>query len=204
MAKNSKFTHDISCTVCENRNDPNPPSDPGVCKLCTKAQGLHKEDPMEQIRVACTVLHPPGYICNYDRDFSNIYNENKKEDSSQGINPKDLIGAKKVDLSLLPTGGVILAADCMADGAKKYGPFNWREVGKPVQYMTYLSAAMRHLVAYIDGEDNAKDSGKHHVAHAIAGLMVLLDAQCCNNAIDNRPNLGPAATLFDKLNNHKE
>lgn len=36
-----KFTNDISCIVCENRNEPNPPKDPGVCKHCKKAQQLH-------------------------------------------------------------------------------------------------------------------------------------------------------------------
>lgn len=115
----------------------------------------------------------------------------------EGINPKDLIGAKKVDLSLVPSAGIIGMARCMMNGAKKYGPYNWREEGKPVQTMTYLSAAMRHLLAYIDGEDKAQDSGENHLDHIMAGLAVLRDAQACGNCIDNRPIKGAAARLID-------
>lgn len=114
-----------------------------------------------------------------------------------GINPKDLIGAKKPDLSLIPTTAMVYMAKCMTNGAAKYGPFNWREEGKPVQTRTYVAAAMRHLIAYLDGEDNAKDSGLPHLGHAMAGIAVLVDAIECGNSVDNRPNPGPAPRLID-------
>jgi len=61
-----------------------------------------------------------------------------------GTNPKDLIGTKKPPLGLVPTAGIIHEAMAMKDGAKKYGPYNWRENGKAVRYTVYHNAALRH------------------------------------------------------------
>jgi hypothetical protein len=83
------------------------------------------------------------------------------------------------------------------DGARKYGPYNWREEG--VGASTYLSAAMRHLRAYLDGEQNAMDSGVHHLGHAMACLAILLDAEAVGNLVDDRPLPAPTAELMDLL-----
>lgn len=112
-------------------------------------------------------------------------------------NPKDLIGAKKAPLGLVPPALIIGAAEAMENGASKYGPFNWRDY--PVQAMTYVEAALRHLLAYVDGEDDAPDTGIHHVKHAIAGLGILLDSLEGGQLIDNRPKPGPAAKMMGSL-----
>lgn len=114
----------------------------------------------------------------------------------KGINPKDLIGATKAPLSLLPWAGLTQVAAVFALGAKKYGPHNWREKGKAVQHMTYVEAAMRHLAAYIDGETIDPESGVSHLAHVAAGMLILTDAVACGNAVDNRPTPAPTAELM--------
>lgn len=111
-----------------------------------------------------------------------------------GLNPKDLVGARKAPLALVPPALVIGAAEALANGAEKYGPFNWRD--QPVQAVTYVEAAMRHLLAYLDGEDVATDSGIHHVKHAVAGLAILLDCMGLGTLVDNRPAAGPAPALL--------
>lgn len=111
-------------------------------------------------------------------------------------NPKDQIGKTKPPLALLPSGGVVHTALAMGNGARKYGPFNWRDA--PVEVLEYLNAAHRHLLAFMDGEDVAADSGVHHLGHACAGLMILLDAIECGTAIDNRPAPGKAAELIEQ------
>ena len=112
------------------------------------------------------------------------------------MNPKDIQGMKKVPLTLLPTSALVHMAMCMKDGADKYGPFNWREKGKPVSTMIYIAAAQRHLLAYIDGEDKAVDSGHCHLAHAAASLAVLMDAIAVNNYVEDRPEPGPSPRLL--------
>lgn len=119
-------------------------------------------------------------------------------------NPKDLIGAKKVDLSLVPSAGTIQVALCMMNGAQKYGPYNWRNPEKKVGTMTYLAAAMRHLTAYLDGEENASDSNYPHLAHAAASLFVLMDAIATGNNVDDRPPKGAAARLLDENDRSKK
>ena len=121
----------------------------------------------------------------------------KPELTSDETNPKDALGIKKPPISLIPSAGLLHEAMAMKNGATKYGPFNFRE--KKVQALIYADAAMRHLLAWIDGEEVAEDSGVHHLGHARACLSILLDAQECGNLIDNRPSKGSAPRLIGEL-----
>lgn len=112
-------------------------------------------------------------------------------------NPKDIVGSSKPDLSLIPATAVVHVAGPMQDGAVKYGPGNWRE--SPVEARTYAAAAMRHIVSWLDGQEHADDSGHHHLAHAAAGLMILLDAQLNDKMVDNRLPKGRAAEEIARL-----
>ncbi len=116
----------------------------------------------------------------------------------EGLNPKDLVGIKKPNLALVPSSAIIAMALALQNGAEKYGAFNWREKGMPVQYMTYLSADLRHTYEFIDGEDVARDSLLNHLAHKMAGIAVLYDAIAVGNAVDDRPTKGVAADLITK------
>lgn len=120
-----------------------------------------------------------------------------KESKSLVTNPKDLVGANKVNLALIPTSALVHMALCMMNGAEKYGPFNWREKGKKVGYMTYLAADLRHLLEFLDGENLAPDSLYHHLGHLMASTAVLLDAIECGNAVDDRPIKGQASELLN-------
>jgi hypothetical protein len=111
-------------------------------------------------------------------------------------NPKDKIGAKKPRLSLVPPSGLVYAALAMANGADKYGPYNWRE--KKVQAMIYLEAAQRHILSFQDGEECAQDSGVPHLGHALACLLIIIDAKETGNLIDNRPKPGAMAAMIEK------
>lgn len=120
-------------------------------------------------------------------------------------NPKDLIGAKKVALGLLPAAGVIHGADAAHYGAyragkdgKGYGPYNWRS-GPPVYMTIYLDAIERHILALRDGEDIATDSGVHHLGHVIAGAAIVLDAISVGQLFDDRPVKGAAARLLAEM-----
>jgi Domain of unknown function (DUF5664) len=115
---------------------------------------------------------------------------------SEGLNPKDLIGSTKVDLALVPPSAIIAEALAMTDGGLKYGPFNWRERGKPVQARTYVSAALRHIAKWFDGEEIDPESGAPHLGHARACLGILIDAAQCGNMLDNRPFAGHSPAML--------
>ena len=115
-------------------------------------------------------------------------------------NPKDLLGVKKVSLTKLPPVAVLHAAHALMNGATKYGPYNWRD--KAVRASIYVDACERHLNAWLDGEEDATDSGVHHLGHAIACLAILLDAQEAGKLVDDRPlkNAGGFCRVLERLN----
>ncbi len=112
------------------------------------------------------------------------------------MNPKDQIGLTKAPLRLVPPALVIEVAAAMKNGAEKYGPYNWRE--QAVSLNVYIEAALRHIYAFMDGEEVAEDSGVKHIAHAAACLGIILDAASIDKLIDDRPTPGAAATLMGR------
>jgi hypothetical protein len=73
----------------------------------------------------------------------------------------------------------------MALGAKKYGPYNWRS--KKVSSSVYYAAAMRHLMAWWEGEDTDPESGGSHLGHVGACVGILLDNLGTDVLNDDRP-----------------
>lgn len=119
------------------------------------------------------------------------------------MNPKDLVGSKKAPLHLVPPAAVIGMADGLSVGGIKYGPGNWR--AQPIENMTYVAASIRHLFAYMDGQDYSEDSAEvvghpvHHIDHALAGLGILRDAIASGTVIDTRLLPGPAAAILREM-----
>ena len=109
-------------------------------------------------------------------------------------NPKTRIGALKVPLHLVHAYALYSEACAMADGARKYGAFSWRQ--EKVSVSTYIGAALRHIYAYMEGEDCAEDSGAHHLGHARACFGILLDAAQEGTLIDDRPAGSGVGELF--------
>jgi hypothetical protein len=114
------------------------------------------------------------------------------------VNPKDLQGVKKVSLTKLPAIAIAHGAHAMMDGAAKYGPYNWRD--KKVIASIYVDAASRHLLSWFEGEEDAEDSGVHHLGHAIACCAILLDALETGNLVDDRPVKNSRGVLKKVLN----
>ena len=101
-------------------------------------------------------------------------------------NPKSLQGAKKFSLRYLPLSANIAVNQAFENGAMKYGAANWREKG--VACTVYVDAALRHIFQYFDGgQQNASDSGVHNLAHAMACLAIIIDAEANGSLTDDRP-----------------
>lgn len=109
-------------------------------------------------------------------------------------NPKDILGDTKPQLHLIPPAANLYEAIVMKLGADKYGPYNWRE--KKVRYTVYISAALRHLAAALDGEEMDPESGVPHIAHVRACMGILLDAKATGNLVDDRPVPGASGLLL--------
>lgn len=129
--------------------------------------------------------------------MSTVSSETTQPLSSTSSNPKDLLGIKKPQIWLVPPAAIIHTSKAFEDGAIKYGPYNWRST--KVGSATYVSAALRHVYSYMDGEDYATDSGCHHLGHGIACLSILLDAAESGCLIDDRAAPGTASRLINKM-----
>ena len=88
-------------------------------------------------------------------------------EDTEGVNPKQQYGDRKVPLHLVPAPAMVSIAMGLKDGARKYGAFNWRTL--TVEAETYLGAILRHLMAWQDGEDIDPDSGNPHLSHGLSG-----------------------------------
>lgn len=103
-------------------------------------------------------------------------------------NPKTMYGEAKTKVSDTPTIGIQKMGRVFTGGAVKYGRFNWRD--HTVSATVYYDAAMRHLMAWFNGEDTDPESGEPHLAHVMACCNILMDAGQCGKLNDNRATTG--------------
>lgn len=115
-------------------------------------------------------------------------------------NPKDLVGSAKLPIHLWPETATIMGAIGLLDGALKYGRANWRASG--VRASIYVDAARRHIGRWFEGEDCDPDSGLPHLAHALACLAILVDAQAAGVLTDDRMIKGGFDELLQQLTPH--
>lgn len=99
-------------------------------------------------------------------------------------NPKQLFGDKKPPLGNVPMVSMLALMEALYDGALKYGLYNWRK--NPVEAMTYVHAAERHLRLFAAGEEQARDTLVSNLGAVMACCAILLDAQAHGTLIDNR------------------
>jgi len=71
----------------------------------------------------------------------------------------------------------------LAYGAVKYGPNNWR---KGIAWGRLIGAVLRHVFAWMRGEDLDPESGLPHLSHALTTLMMLVEFQQTRRDLDDR------------------
>lgn len=116
------------------------------------------------------------------------------EPGSKPTNPKDALAVTKLPLHLVPDTIEAYAALAFAEGAAKYGAYNWRVAG--VLASVYHSAMKRHLASWHNGEEADPVTGVPHLASVIACAGILLDAKLCGKLTDDRP---PAAAIGEHI-----
>lgn len=80
----------------------------------------------------------------------------------------------KPRVALVPSTLQLAAARAMTYGAKKYKVDNWRNTP---DIECYVSALMRHLFAWNEGEEVDPESGLNHLDHMAANLAFLIELQ---------------------------
>jgi len=79
----------------------------------------------------------------------------------------------KTDWSLMPFEAIEEINKVLDFGAKKYAAHNWKK-GEGFKYTRVLNSLLRHVFAYMRGEDKDPESGLSHLAHAGCNIVFLL------------------------------
>jgi len=79
----------------------------------------------------------------------------------------------KLDWSLLPIDSVEEILKVLEFGKTKYSAWNWSS-GDGFKYTRVFNSTLRHLFAWVRGEDNDPESGLSHIAHAGCNILFIL------------------------------
>lgn len=121
----------------------------------------------------------------------------RQDPKTKGTNPKSIVGSNKLPLHLWPSTATAVGCLGFLDGMLKYGYANYRVSG--VRASVYIAAALRHILAYLEGEECASDSKVPHLGHALACLAILVDAKAAGVLNDDRPYPGGYNKLVEEL-----
>lgn len=102
--------------------------------------------------------------------------------------------AEGMDFTSLPLIGLLAVARTTAEGAAKYGRFNYL-LGMPAHDL--LNHAMRHIVLWLLG-----DRSESHLGHAAWGVLAAIQSDILDPAINAPHLLGPGATLTPAVRSH--
>lgn len=81
--------------------------------------------------------------------------------------------ADKLDWSLIPWDSVEEILKVLEFGKIKYSSWNW-STGEGFKYTRVFNSLIRHLFAWVRGEDNDPESGLSHLAHAGCNIFFLI------------------------------
>jgi hypothetical protein len=95
------------------------------------------------------------------------------------------LDADKTSMSLLDSYALEQIALVLEFGAGKYERHNWRG---GIRFSRLIDAALRHLLAFNNGEDNDPESGLPHLAHAGCCIMFALWMSKHRRDLDDRYN----------------
>lgn len=89
----------------------------------------------------------------------------------------------KPRMDLVPPEAVWALADILTVGANKYTDRNWEQ---GMDWGRVYAACQRHLWAWWGGEDTDPETGRSHLAHALACISFLLTYEQRQIGIDTR------------------
>ena len=90
--------------------------------------------------------------------------------------PSDEVKALKYDqdkprMDLLDPYAIEQLSHVLTFGAQKYAAHNWR---KGLNKTRLIAAALRHIFAYLRGQDTDEETGLSHMAHAMCCCMFII------------------------------
>ena len=91
--------------------------------------------------------------------------------------------SEKPALAYIPKAALDAEGKAFGYGARKYEAWNYRN---GIAVSRTVSAALRHISQFLDGEDYDKESSAHHLGSARANLAMALDTLANHPELDDR------------------
>ena len=110
-----------------------------------------------------------------------LYEENPERQRQTSGGVKDNKSKSRVDL--IPSKPLIGAGMVLGYGARKYKPNNWR-LG--LAWSDTIASAMRHLLAFTDGEDIDPENDLPHIDEALCQVLFQSEYYHTKTGIDDR------------------
>lgn len=115
-----------------------------------------------------------------ERQPTRIPSVKKQEDELKKGRKDD---GEKPPLAYIPKAGLYAEGMAFKHGAKKYDAWNYKQ---GIAITRTLSAAIRHILQFLDGEDVDVESGANHLGCARANLSMALDTLEHHPELDDR------------------
>jgi len=115
----------------------------------------------------CGELIQFNHPCHYEEERMEgqiVVDKTHKDYGTKYDEGKPMIG-------LIAAEAIWKEAEVMTFGGKKYGLFNW---AKGISVLRLLSAAMRHILQFLMGQDNDDETSISHLAHARCCLAMAM------------------------------
>ncbi len=151
---------------------------PGYEEYSTLDILVHADAKSGESAILATTSLGGWYIVFHRKEFSPMLDTVLKDSSKVNENFNEVAGitGRKFDqdkntLELLPFDALEAVGRVLQHGKKKYSSNNWRG---GMAWSRLLGAALRHLFAWGQGEDQDPETGESHLAHAACCVLFLL------------------------------
>ena len=91
----------------------------------------------------------------------------------------------KIQVQLLSPRWLLGVGQVLSFGARKYKSFNW---AKGIERSRLLGACLRHVLAYMGGENDDAETGISHLYHASCCLLFASEMHIVRPDLDDRWN----------------
>lgn len=162
----------INCSLCKKWGHEGIGNN-GICYECKLRRAL-----MTPVIPDTLVSRLDGRL---DKEIRVTNNEVEIESSEETVALKH--DGSKVRFELMSVPAMQAIAEVMTFGARKYTDHNWR---KGFAWSRLIGAAIRHLFAWIGGEDKDPESKLSHLAHVGCCIMFLLEHEIRKLGTDDR------------------
>lgn len=125
------------------------------------------------------VIHPSAWVTSY-----RVVKEKPVEVSNKETNPKKQYGLKSIPVNLWPPLATAYGCVGLYNGKLSYGQGNYKAT--PVEASIYIAAAMRHLMAWADGQEDDPADGVPNLGGVLANIAILLESRANGTMIDDR------------------